>query len=52
MAKNKLQSALKQPSPDEFKAQQQLARIVSEVVRELEDGTTQAMLNLYSWQRS
>jgi hypothetical protein len=30
MAKNKLQTASKQPAPDEFKGQQQLARIVSE----------------------
>jgi len=29
---------------DELQAQQQLARIVSEVVRELEDGVTHAML--------
>jgi hypothetical protein len=27
-------------------AQQQLARVVSELVRELEDGVTQAMLNV------
>jgi hypothetical protein len=30
---------------DDFKAHQQLARIVSKVVREIENGITQAMLN-------
>jgi len=47
MAKNTTQIAPKQPAPDELKAQQQLARVVSEVVRKLEDGVTQSMLNLY-----
>jgi hypothetical protein len=46
MAKNTTQIAPKQPALDELKAQQQLGRIVSEVVRELEDGATQAMLNV------
>jgi len=46
MAKNALQIAPKQPALDELKAHQQLARVVSEVVRELEDGATQAMLNV------
>jgi hypothetical protein len=46
MAKNTTQIAPKQPALDELKAQQQLARVVSEVVRELEDGATQAMLNV------
>jgi hypothetical protein len=43
MAKNVFQTARK-PTLDDFKAHQQLARIVSEVVTELENGTTQAML--------
>ena len=47
MAKNRTQIAPKQPASDELKAQQQLARVVSEVVRELEDGVTQSMLNVY-----
>jgi len=46
MAWNTLQIAPKQPAIDELKEQQQLGRIVSEVVRELEDGATQAMLNV------
>ena len=46
MASNTIQIAPKQPALEEFKAQQQLGRIVSEVVRQLEDGTTQAMLNV------
>jgi len=40
------QVARKKPALDELKAQQQLARIVSEVVTELENGTTQAMLGV------
>ena len=44
MVKNTLQIAPKQSALDELKARQQLARIVSEVVTELENGTTQAML--------
>ena len=47
MAKNRTQIAPKQPASDELTAQQQLARVVSEVVRELEDGVTQSMLNVY-----
>jgi|SRR5882672_400903 len=46
MANNALQIAPKQPAYDELKAQHQLARIVSGVVRKLEDNTTQAMLNV------
>ena len=46
MAKNRTQIAPKQPASDELKAQQQLARVVSQVVRELEDGVTQSMLNV------
>jgi uncharacterized protein YjgD (DUF1641 family) len=46
MANNTLQIAPEQPALDELKAQKQLARVVSEVVRELEDGATQAMLNV------
>jgi hypothetical protein len=46
MAKNRTQIAPIQPASDELKAQQQLARVVSEVVRELEDGVTQSMLNV------
>ena len=42
MAKNTL--ARKETALDDFKAHQQLARIVSEVVQELENGTTQTML--------
>jgi hypothetical protein len=44
MVKDTLQAARKEPSLDELKAQQHLALIVSEVVTELENGTTQAML--------
>ena len=44
MAKNSLQTARKKPALDELKAQQQLARVVIEVITELESGTTQAML--------
>jgi hypothetical protein len=44
MAKNPLQIARKESALDELKAQQQLARIVVGVVTELENGTTQAML--------
>jgi hypothetical protein len=44
MAKNTLQIARKESALDELKAQQQLARIVVGVVTELENGTTQAML--------
>ena len=44
MAKNTLQSSRQEPALDELKAQRQLARIVSEVVQELENGTTQTML--------
>jgi hypothetical protein len=39
MAKHPLQIARKESALDELKAQQQLARIVSEVVTELENGT-------------
>jgi hypothetical protein len=46
MVKNTLQNARKEPALDELKSQQQLARIVSEVVTELENGTTQAMLEV------
>lgn len=46
MIRNTLQIAPKQPALDELNAQLQLARVVSEVVRELEDGSTQAMLNV------
>ena len=46
MASNTVQIAPKQPALDELKAQKQLARVVTEVVRELEDGATQAMLNV------
>ena len=46
MAKNTLQAARKEPDLDDSKAQQQLARIVSRVVGELENGTTQAMLEV------
>jgi hypothetical protein len=44
MAKNTLQAARKKPALDELIAQQQLTRIVSEVVTEVENGTTQVML--------
>jgi len=44
MAKNTLQIARKEPTTDELKAQQYLARVVVEVVTELENDTTQAML--------
>jgi hypothetical protein len=46
MAKNILQVQPKQPALDALKAQQQLARVVSRVVSELERGTTQAMLEV------
>jgi hypothetical protein len=46
MIKNTVQTAGKEPALDELKAQQQLARVVSEVVTELENGTTQAMLEV------
>ena len=42
MAKNTLQTSRQEPALDE--SQRQLARIVSEVVQELENGTTQTML--------
>jgi hypothetical protein len=42
MAKNT--PARNEPALDDFKAHRQLARIVSEVVQELENGTTQTML--------
>lgn len=44
MAKNKLQIAPNQLAPDEIKAQEQLARIFVGVVTELENSTTQAMV--------
>lgn len=46
MANNTLQIASRQQAPEELKHQQLLARIVSEVVRELENNATQAMLNV------
>jgi hypothetical protein len=46
MVKNTLQTARKEPALDELKAQQQLARIVSEVVTELENGTTLSMIEV------
>jgi hypothetical protein len=44
MAKNILQIARKEPTPDEIKAQQELAQIVVGVVTELENSTMQAMV--------
>ena len=46
MAKNTHQKARLKPFVNELEAQQQLARIVSEVVKELENGATQAMLDV------
>jgi hypothetical protein len=46
MAKNTHQKARLKPLVNELEAQQQLARIVSEVVKELENGATQAMLDV------
>ena len=46
MAKNILQVQPKQPALDALKGQQQLARVVSRVVSELERGTTQAVLEV------
>lgn len=46
MAKNTHQKAQQETPRNELEAQQQLARIVSEVVKEMENGATQAMLNV------
>jgi hypothetical protein len=46
MAKNTHQKTQLKPFVNELEAQQQLARIVSEVVKELENGATQAMLDV------
>jgi hypothetical protein len=46
MVKNTHQKARLKPLVNELEAQQQLARIVSEVVKELENGATQAMLDV------
>jgi hypothetical protein len=46
MANNTHQKAQLKTPVNELEAQQQLARIVSEVVKELENESTQAMLNV------
>jgi len=46
MVKNTHQKAQLKTPVNELEAHQQLARIVSEVVKELEDGATQAMLDV------
>jgi hypothetical protein len=46
MAKNTHQKAQQKTPVNELEAQQQLARIVSGVVKEMENEATQAMLNV------
>jgi hypothetical protein len=46
MAKDTHQKAQQKTPVNELEARQQLARIVSEVVKELENEATQAMLNV------
>jgi macrodomain Ter protein organizer (MatP/YcbG family) len=47
MAKTEIQSTRQEAVPKDFTVQQQLARLVCEVSRNLEDRTIEAMLEAY-----